>query len=138
MIDIDSRRIFNLLNIFAISAVLLFAFWIQIFWHEEPCPLCNLQRLAWIGVAMGIFLNLRFGISSRHYSIAMLAALIGTLIAMRQITLHIIPGQPAYGSAFLGFHLYIWSFFGFVATLFYLALLMFLGERKDDLEVRKI
>lgn len=131
---IETKKILNFLDIIGICAVLIFAFYIQIFWHEEPCPLCNLQRLAWIGVAIGILLNLRFGISSRHYSLSLLSALIGAGVALRQVTLHIVPGEAGFGAPIFGLHLYTLSFMGFIVSLFYLALLMFFGDNKNNLK----
>ena len=34
------------------------------------------------------------------------------MVAMRQILLHIMPGDPGYGSALLGYHYYCWAFIG--------------------------
>ncbi len=128
---IDSKRLFIFLDVIVICFILLFAFYIQIFWHEQPCPLCLLQRLGLIGIATGLVLNLRFGISSKHYAVALLSALFGIAVSIRQILLHIVPGTPAFGAPVFGLHLYTWSFIGYVAMLLYIGLLLFISERGE-------
>ncbi len=123
-----SKRALNLLDLIAVCGILLVALYIQIFWGEEPCPLCLLQRVGMVGVGVGLLMNLKFGISSRHYALSLLNALFGAAVALRQITLHIIPGEPAFGSPIFGLHLYTWSFIGFVAMMLYITLLLFLGD----------
>src|SRR5262249_51823970 len=41
----------------------------------------------------------------------------GAGIASRQVLLHIMPGDPGYGSALLGYHFYTWAFICFVAAM---------------------
>jgi disulfide bond formation protein DsbB len=102
------------LGIFAglsgVIIMLFLTFVFQILFHELPCPLCLLQRLGFFGVALGFLLNLRYGLRPSHYSIVILSALFTGFVALRQIALHIVPGTGAYGDAFLGLHLYTWSF----------------------------
>jgi disulfide bond formation protein DsbB len=93
-----------------IILMLFLAFLFQILLYELPCPLCLLQRVGFLGVAFGFLLNLRFGARPSHYAIVLISALYTSFVALRQIGLHIIPGTGAYGSAFLGLHLYTWSF----------------------------
>jgi hypothetical protein len=50
---------------------------------------------------------------------------------MRQILLHIMPGDPGYGSALLGFHYYSWAFIGFAVAIVAIAL-MLLFDRQFD------
>ena len=126
---IEPRKLLNILDLIAICGILLLAFYIQFFWHEEPCPLCLLQRLGMIGIGIGMLMNVKFGVSSKHYALDLLAALFGASVAIRQILLHIVPGEPAFGSPIFGLHLYTWSFIGFAAMIFYIAILLFLGER---------
>ena len=49
----------------------------------------------------------------------LLSALFGLGTAIRQILLHIIPGDPGFGPPILGIHIYTWS-----AVLFYVVLLL--------------
>jgi hypothetical protein len=37
-------------------------------------------------------------------------------VAGRQVLLHILPGDPGFGSPLLGLHLYTWSFIAFAAV----------------------
>jgi hypothetical protein len=53
--------------------------------------------------------------------------------AARQILLHIMPGDPGYGSALLGYHYYTWAFIGFAVAIVALAvMLLFDSQFKDD------
>ena len=52
---------------------------------------------------------------------------------MRQILLHIMPGDPGYGSALLGYHYYTWAFIGFaVAIVATAVMLLFDRQFADD------
>ena len=104
------EEISNLFEFLAIVFILLIALAIQIFLKELPCPLCLLQRIGFIGIAYGLLLNFRFGFRPSHYAIALLSGIFTSLVALRQIILHVVPGTGAYGSSFLGLHLYTWSF----------------------------
>ena len=127
-----SRRVANTLNIlalYAVSGVLLVAFAMQFALGELPCPLCLLQRVFFCAMAIGPILNLRFGPSPAHYALSMLAALAGAAVAMRQMFLHILPGDPGYGTALLGYHYYTWAFAIFAVALAIFTLLL-LFERQ--------
>ena len=51
----------QLLILVAFAGVLTAALVMQFVFGELPCPLCLLQRVALVGVAYGLLLNLRFG-----------------------------------------------------------------------------
>ena len=114
-----------------IAAILLVAFGLQFWFGELPCPLCNLQRVAWILCGFGFVLNLRFGVRPLHYGLSLLGALFGAAVSGRQVLLHIVPGSGTYGSPVLGLHLYTWGFLLFVAVIAGIAVLMILGGRPD-------
>lgn len=105
-----TERFFNMLELIGVVVMLFMAFAFEVFLHELPCPLCLLQRVGFLCVAFGFLLNLRFGLRPSHYSISLVSALFTSLIALRQIALHVVPGTAAYGEAYLGLHLYTWSF----------------------------
>lgn len=105
-----SVRILNILETLGIQLILIFALFFQIFLNDLPCPLCLLQRIGFFGIALGLLMNLRFGLHPSHYAVALLSALFTSLVALRQIALHVVPGTGAYGLPFLGLHLYTWSF----------------------------
>ena len=88
-------------------------------------PLC-LLRIQFALLAVGPVLNVRFGPRPSHYALSLLVATAGAAFAMRRILLHIMPGDPGYGSALLGYHYYSWAFIGFaVAILALAAMLLF-------------
>jgi disulfide bond formation protein DsbB len=100
----------NALGLLAISAVLIFAFADQLALNDLPCPLCILQRAAFVVAGFGLVLNLRFGPKPSHYAVVIIGALAGAFISGRQILIHIVPGTGSYGSALLGLHFYTWAF----------------------------
>ena len=107
----------NTLALYAISGVLLFAFYWQFAYDELPCPLCLLQRVAIAALAVGPILTIRHGPKPSSYGLVIIAALLGGAIAARQILLHIMPGDAGFGSAFLGAHFYTWAFLFFVSAI---------------------
>ena len=78
--------------------------------NELPCPLCLLQRIGFVMVAFGFMLNVVYGPQSRHYGVILIGALYGVATSLRQVSLHVIPGTPGYGSPILGMHYYTWAF----------------------------
>ena len=121
----------NMLALYALSGVLLAAFGMQFVRYELPCPLCLLQRAFMCALATGPILNLRFGPRPSHYALSMLAALAGAAVSIRQILLHILPGDPGYGSATFGYHYYTWAFILFATALLLLSLLLLLDRQFD-------
>ena len=107
----------NALALYAITGVLLFAFYWQLAYDELPCPLCLLQRVAITALAVGPILTIRHGPKPANYGLVIIAALMGAAIAARQILLHILPGDTGFGSAFLGMHFYTWAFLCFVVAM---------------------
>jgi len=107
----------NALALYAISAILVVAFYYQIVLGELPCPLCLLQRAGIAALAFGPVLTLRYGPRPAHYGLVIIAALIGAGISARQILLHIEPGDPGYGSALFGYHFYTWAFVCFCLAI---------------------
>ena len=119
----------NAIGLYAISAVLLAAFAFQLSLDELPCPLCLLQRVGFVIVAVGPILTIRYGPRPSHYALSLLGAVAGAILAARQILLHIIPPDPGYGTAFLGYHYYTWCFIIFVIAIVLCALvLLFDGQ----------
>lgn len=121
------QRLFSFLNlveILGIFIVLCLAGLFQLIYHELPCPLCLLQRVGFIGICVGLLMNLQFGAKPAHYSLTLLSALLTSWIALRQIALHIVPGTGSYGDPIFGFHLYTWSFILSTCTLLYTAMIL--------------
>ncbi|MET0278377.1 MAG: disulfide bond formation protein B [Pseudorhodoplanes sp.] len=121
----------NVIALFAIAGILIAAFAMQLALDELPCPLCLLQRALFCALAAGPILNLRYGPRTSHYALSILAALIGAAVSVRQVLLHILPGDPGYGTAVLGYHYYTWAFLMFVAAIA-LASLMLLFDRQFE------
>ena len=123
----------NALGLYAIAAVLAAAFAAQLLLHELPCPLCLLQRVQFAMLAIGPILNIRHGPRPSHYAVSLFAAIAGAAFATRQVLLHILPGDPGYGSALLGFHYYTWALIGFsVAIVAIAAILLCDSQFKPD------
>jgi disulfide bond formation protein DsbB len=131
------ERPLNALMVLIISGVLLGALAIQFFLHEQPCPLCLLQRLGMIGVATGALMNVKFGIRKRHYGVALFACVFGGFIALRQIALHACPGFPTFGKPFWGLSLYTWSFLIFSCSVFYMGMLLCIFDKQVESGIPK-
>ncbi len=129
----------NALIILIISGILVSAFGVQILLQEQPCPLCFLQRLGMIGVALGLMMNLRFGIKTKHYGLSLFSCVFGASVAIRQTVLHICPTEPSFGMPVLGLSLWIWSFLVFVCSILAIALLLFFYvPSSDDRDIQKM
>jgi len=128
--DAAARRL-NILALFGVSVMLLFAFFWQFAFHELPCPLCFLQRAGFAACGIGLLLNVRFGIAPAHYGVAILGAAAGGFASVRQVFLHIVPGSGFYGSPFLGLHFYTWALIGFIAVILFCAAMLFLDGARD-------
>jgi disulfide bond formation protein DsbB len=126
-----SAETMNVVALYAIAGVLIAAFGMQFAFHELPCPLCLLQRAFFCALAIGPILNLRYGPRASHYALSIVAAMIGAAVSARQILLHILPGDPGYGSEVFGYHYYTWAFLIFVAAIA-LAAMMLLFDRQFE------
>lgn len=136
MLSNDLVRKFHIVALLLLSAPLIGAFGIQIFMNELPCPLCLLQRVGMLGVAVGLLMNLKFGIRPLHYGISIVSALIGAGVSTRQILLHVVPqadGVTGFGDAVLGMHLYTWALVVFLASILGIALFMALMKWSESL-----
>lgn len=122
----------NALGLYAISALLAFAFYWQIAYGELPCPLCMLQRVAFTGLAVGPVLTIRHGPKPWHYGLVIFAALVGAVVAGRQVLLHIMPGDAGFGSAVLGLHFYSWAFLAFAGALLAAGVMLFFSPSEDE------
>ncbi|AOB30111.1 disulfide bond formation protein DsbB [Bordetella sp. H567] len=122
----------NTVALLAIVAALILALAWQIVFKELPCPLCLLQRVAFVLAGVGLLLNLRFGASPAHYAMVIAAALAGIVVSARQLLLHQAPGDPGYGSTLLGLHFYTWALIAFLALIGYCAVMLALDRRSSD------
>lgn len=126
----------NALSLYGIALVLAAAFAAQLLLGELPCPLCLMQRIQFAMLAVGPTLNIRFGPRPSHYAASLLSAVAGAGFAMRQVLLHITPGDAGYGTALFGYHYYSWAFIGFVVATALIAIMLlfdsqFVGADSD-------
>ncbi len=128
----DWSHALNVLALYGVSGILLFAFVWQFAFNELPCPLCLLQRAAFVLVGIGFFLNVRFGASSLHYGLVLLGAVGGMVASGRQVLLHIAPGDPGFGSPFLGMHFYTWALIAFIAVIVFCAIMLIIDRHRTD------
>lgn len=123
--------------VLAYSVVMLSAFYIQFVMGEFPCPLCMLQRygmiLATIGALFVIMQARRGVLTTARYAqglgMGMIGVLAGASVSVRQIELHILPGDPGYGEPFLRLHLYTWAFITFAIVMIYVGVTLMLMPR---------
>lgn len=111
-------------------------FWFQFAQGEFPCPLCITQRMAMMLACLGplyVVARALRGTSSlatlaTGSGIAILGAVLGMAMSGRQVLLHIAPGDPGYGTAVLGMHLYTWALVSFAVVLVFCAAMLVLGR----------
>ncbi len=111
------HRFGNVIGLVIVCIILIIAFYQQLTDHDLPCPLCLLQRICFIGVGLCLCMNLMTGIRISYYGLIVLSSLLGLGIALRQIFLHVSPGDIGYGSPLLGLYLYTWSAIGFIIII---------------------
>jgi disulfide bond formation protein DsbB len=126
-----ASRILNALGLLGVSSILYAAFAWQFVYQELPCPLCLLQRAAFILAGVGLLLNVRFGPSPLHYAMAIAASLAGMMASGRQILLHI-GGGPGYGGTFMEWHLYTWAFVAFCVLIIFCVVMLAIDHRLGD------
>jgi disulfide bond formation protein DsbB len=105
------------LGLIAVDTVLALAFVDQLWFRDLPCPLCILQRVAFFAAGFGLALNLIFGPRPSHYGVIILGAIVGAGISLRQMLIHIAPGDAGFGNEIFGMHLYTWAFVAFVLMI---------------------
>ncbi|KAF3997585.1 disulfide bond formation protein B [Glaciimonas immobilis] len=117
----------NILALYSISLALGIAFYYQLVLHELPCPLCLLQRVGLIAIGIGFMMNVRAGVRSTHYGVAMIGALLAGIIGIRQVFLHIVPGRTnGYGSEIWGVHFYTLTVLSAIAAVLFIAVMLML------------
>ena len=99
----------NKLGLLAVCAILLIAFYEQFFGTALPCPLCQLQRMAFVSMGCALCLNLNRGPRPANYGLLIFSALFGFCTALRQIFLHILPEDSGFGDLLFGHYAYTWN-----------------------------
>jgi disulfide bond formation protein DsbB len=124
--------VLNAVALYAVALVLGLGFVFQLALNELPCPLCLLQRVALIALAVGPILNVRYGPRPSHYAMSVLAALVGVSVSIRQVLLHILPNDSGYGSAIAGLHYYSWAALIFVLAIVLIALVLLFDRQFES------
>jgi len=106
----------SIIGVVGVLIILSGALFMQFFYGEQPCPLCLLQRAAFVLIGLSLLMNVRYGNRVSHWAMAILVACAGLSVSLRQICLHI-TSPIGFGSAVAGFHMYTWCFFGFSLTI---------------------
>ena len=65
---------FSIVGIVGVLSILIAALVMQYVYGEAPCPLCELQRAGFMSMAIGLFMNLRYGNKVAHWAIVLLSA----------------------------------------------------------------
>lgn len=124
----DLPQLLDTLGLAGICLTLIVAFYYQLYLAELPCPLCLLQRVGLVVAGFGFMFNLQFGAKGAHYGIVIVGALTTAMIGARQVLLHILPGDPGYGSTFLGLHFYSWSLISALLIILAVALILMVRD----------
>jgi len=131
-----SKKILQTLCILAFILTIIIlagALYVQFFFDEAPCPLCLLQRAAFVNISIALILNLRYGERVSHWAMVILSACVGIAVSIRQICLHV-TDPKGFGSAILGLHLYTWCFIGFSIAIVGSALILLVYSPKSRLK----
>ncbi|EJF76668.1 disulfide bond formation protein B [Bartonella birtlesii] len=118
----------NTLGLIGLSIVLVVAFYYQLVKFELPCPLCLLQRVGLMLAGCGFLLNIHYKVKNTHYGMVILGCMVTSIIAARQVFLHITPDDLGYGSTFFGLHFYTWAFIISVLCILAVSIVMILSE----------
>ena len=90
-------RLITAVIFFICISLLIYAYWLEIVRHLDPCPLCIFQRLAFTMIALLAlvgFLHNPATIGRRVYSVlGCICALAGSLIAGRHVWLQSLPAD---------------------------------------------
>jgi disulfide bond formation protein DsbB len=110
---------------------------VQFVSRDYPCPLCMVQRMFMLLAGLGggfIVRNAMNGdIEAQDYAtgwgLTLIGCTAGGFASWRQTMLHILPGDPGYGSPVLGLHLYVWALVLFVAAIAVIGVVLSLSYR---------
>jgi disulfide bond formation protein DsbB len=83
-----------------------------------------MQRMGFVIIGFVLVLNMRCGAHSAHYGWGIIGGLVGMMISLRQVLLHILPGDTGFGATFLELHFYTWAFVAYVGLIAGLAILL--------------
>jgi disulfide bond formation protein DsbB len=130
----------NALGLLALIGILATSLFIQLVLGELPCPLCIVQRAAFISVGVALTFNLIHGPDTRHYGMVVVGSLVGMMMSIRQVFLHICPvaGESSgYGAAFFGYHLYSLGAIAFFLSALIAGVMMMFDKQLESPSVEK-
>lgn len=130
-------RMLNTTALLGVTGILCFAFAWQFFHDDVTCPLCELQRAAFLLAGVGLLLNMRLGPSPMHYAMTIGAALGGMMVSGWQIVMHSAPGAPAILAVLLDWPLYIWAFLAYSILVAYCAIMLAVDRKWGDNAMKK-
>jgi disulfide bond formation protein DsbB len=126
-----------LIGLIGVIIILSAALVMQFVYYEKPCPLCLLQRAAFVNIGIALLLNFKFGNRVAHWSLVILSGIAGIAVSIRQILLHI--NDPVgMGSAVLGLHMYTWCFIGFATAIVGSTLMLIIYPEKTPTATIKV
>lgn len=131
-------------NVWALIFILAAGFALQFVLGELPCPLCVMQRIALMLCALGplhILLSSRNGpltvrAAAVGNGIAIVSAMLGAIASGRQVLLHILPGDPGFGSPVLGLYPYTWGLIAFACQIAASGVMLIAAGWLEDRPVR--
>ena len=131
-------------NVWALIFILAAGFALQFVLGELPCPLCVMQRIARMLCALGplhILLSscngpLTVRAAAVGNGIAIVSAMLGAIGSGRQVLLHILPGDPGFGSPVLGLHPYTWGLIAFACQIAASGVMLIMTAWLEDKPIR--
>lgn len=122
----------NVIGILGLGIAVGIGLWIE-FWHgQKPCPLCYLQRVAMMGIALSLYWNLAFSFKIHHYASALFWNLFGMLVALRHLAINVCKEPKATSFFFFSLRIYTWSFMVFSLSLLGICSLLFLYKSSEE------
>jgi hypothetical protein len=97
------------------------------------CYEISLETSCFIGVGIGLFLNLRCGIRGLYYGLSLLSAITGGIVGLQKISLHICPNAPAFGDPIFGFSVCAWSLIAFGFFIFAVGVLLIVPQNRQSI-----
>jgi len=121
------EKLIPFLGFIAAIGIVIAAIFVEIIQQEEPCPLCLLQRVAFLAMGASLLMILKYGYKTEYWGMIILSSLSGAMVSIRQILLHIT--EPVgFGFPILGLHLYTWALLAFTTALIGSALVLTLAK----------
>lgn len=131
-----NTNIFNLIGLLLLLGSVGCGLFIEFWFLEEPCFLCFLQRASMLMIAVGLYWNLIYGVTIRHYAFSLLAALLGLSCSLRHMALNVCKPLSDTTFFFFSYRIYTWSFLVFFLSLISLSVLLFFYKITPPVSVR--